>query len=118
MPVKHADAGTPVHVLQGLMGHASITTTREFYLQTAEANEREALAKYQALLDASGGKTCVWAGLRRDRRRPAFRNSRLIKNLLNRGDWTRFELFIEAVVEAQDFMVAEVKAILSRPDTR
>ncbi|HOW74103.1 MAG TPA: tyrosine-type recombinase/integrase [Phycisphaerae bacterium] len=56
---NHADAGTPVHVLQGLMGHASITTTREFYLQTADANEREALAKYQALLDSADGKTCV-----------------------------------------------------------
>ncbi|MBI1825428.1 MAG: tyrosine-type recombinase/integrase [Planctomycetes bacterium] len=39
---NHANAGTPLHVSQRLMGHTSITTTREFYLQAADANEREA----------------------------------------------------------------------------
>ncbi len=56
---NHADAGTPIHVLQHLMGHADITTTREFYLTTADANDRDALARYEALLDAQGRKTCV-----------------------------------------------------------
>jgi integrase len=56
---NHATAGTPMHVLQRLMGHASITTTREFYLKTADANEREALARYESILDAEPGKTCV-----------------------------------------------------------
>ncbi len=56
---NHADAGTPIHVLQGLMGHASITTTREFYLQAADANEREAQGRYEALLEAPTRKTCV-----------------------------------------------------------
>ena len=37
------------------MGHSSITTTREFYLQAADANERDATARYESLL----GKTCV-----------------------------------------------------------
>ena len=56
---NHANGGTAIHVLQGLMGHADITTTRKFYLQAADANEREAMARYESLLDASGGKTCV-----------------------------------------------------------
>lgn len=56
---NHANAGTPMHVLQGLMGHASITTTREFYLQCADANEREASARYEALLETCSKETCV-----------------------------------------------------------
>jgi len=56
---NHADAGTPIHVLQALMGHADITTTREFYLQASDANEREAMARYESLLNTSGSKTCV-----------------------------------------------------------
>lgn len=52
---NHADNGTPIHVLQRLMGHASITTTREYYLQAADANERDAIARYESQL----GKTCV-----------------------------------------------------------
>jgi len=56
---NHADAGTPMHVLQKLMGHASITTTRDFYLQTADANEREAAARYEAILKTASDETCV-----------------------------------------------------------
>lgn len=55
---NHANAGTPIHVLQRMMGHASITTTREFYLQAADANEREAVARYASILGNSE-KTCV-----------------------------------------------------------
>ncbi len=56
---NHANAGTPIHVLQHIMGHASITTTREFYLQTPDANERDALAKYEVILDYCEKKTVV-----------------------------------------------------------
>lgn len=57
---NHANAGTPIHVLQTLMGHASITTTREFYLQIADANERDALRRYEALIaPQKSDETCV-----------------------------------------------------------
>jgi integrase len=56
---NRANAGTPIHVLQSLMGHASITTTREFYLQAADANDRAALARYESLLKGPGPETCV-----------------------------------------------------------
>ena len=45
--------------IQTLLGHASITTTREFYLQAADANGRDALARYATLLDALAEETCV-----------------------------------------------------------
>ena len=54
---NHANAGTPLHVLQRLTGHASITTTREFYLQAADANERKAAARYESHLKDSAAKT-------------------------------------------------------------
>ena len=57
--LNHANAGTPIHVLQQLMGHSSITTTREFYLQAADANERDALTRYETLMDAHAEETCV-----------------------------------------------------------
>ena len=43
----------------GFMGHADITTTRDFYLQSADANEREAAARYEALMGDGGNETCV-----------------------------------------------------------
>lgn len=63
---NHANAGTPMHVLQGLMGHREITTTREFYLQAADANEREAAARYESLMSAGGNETCVGIAFYRD----------------------------------------------------
>ena len=56
---NHANAGTPLHVLQQLMGHSSITTTREFYLQAADANEQTARKQYEELLDGPSAETCV-----------------------------------------------------------
>jgi len=53
---NHANAGTPIHVLQRLMGHASITTAREFCLQQSDENEMAAVRRYEFLLS---GKTCV-----------------------------------------------------------
>ena len=47
---NHADKGTPLHVLQQLMGHSSITTTRAFYLRVSQGSEREAVARYEQLL--------------------------------------------------------------------
>lgn len=47
---NHADHGTPIHVLQHLMGHSSITTTREFYIRVADANEQAAVKLYERLL--------------------------------------------------------------------
>jgi integrase len=46
----HADNGTPIHVLQRLMGHSNITTTREFYIRVADANEEAAVKVYEQLL--------------------------------------------------------------------
>ena len=48
---NHADSGTPIHVLQQLMGHSSITTTREFYLHVDDANAQAATDRYERLLD-------------------------------------------------------------------
>ncbi len=56
---NHADAGTPIHVLQKLMGHASIATTRQFYVQHTDANDRDALRRYEAVMSAAVGKTDV-----------------------------------------------------------
>ena len=67
---NHADAGTPIHVLQSLMGHASITTTREFYLQAADANDRAAAARYEDLLGDPGAETCVRLLYEQDSVRP------------------------------------------------
>ena len=47
---NHADNGTPMHVLQKLMGHSDITTTREFYLRVGDASEREATDLMSRLL--------------------------------------------------------------------
>ncbi|MHC4674286.1 MAG: tyrosine-type recombinase/integrase [Planctomycetota bacterium] len=60
---NHADSGTPIHVLQQLMGHSSITTTREFYIRVSDANTQAAVARYEQLMvngaqmPASLGKT-------------------------------------------------------------
>ena len=53
---NHADAGTPIHVLQKLMGHASITTTRQYYLQATDANDVAALQRMDAIM-SSGRST-------------------------------------------------------------
>ena len=68
---NHANAGTPMHVLQGLLGHASITTTREFYLQAPDANDHAALARYEALLKDAGAETCVRPAYEQDSTHPA-----------------------------------------------
>ena len=67
---NHANAGTPIYVLQRLLGHASITTTREFYLQAADANERDAVARYETLLDTPATQTCVRIAYPPDSARP------------------------------------------------
>lgn len=63
---NHANAGTPIHVLQRLMGHASITTTREFYLQQSDENEKAAVRRYESLL---ADKTCVRLAYKGGKRR-------------------------------------------------
>jgi len=45
-----ADHGTPIHVLQQLMGYASIATTRTFYIRDTQGSEQEAAARYERLL--------------------------------------------------------------------
>lgn len=40
-----------IHVLQKLVGHATITTTREFYLSIGDASERGALDTMSKPLD-------------------------------------------------------------------
>jgi len=52
---NHAENGTPMHVLQQLMGHANITTTRAFYIQMGDASEQEAVARYEQLVAAPAG---------------------------------------------------------------
>lgn len=49
---NHAENGTPMHVLQQLMGHANIATTRTFYIQVGDASELEAVARYERLVAA------------------------------------------------------------------
>ena len=53
---NHADAGTPIHQLQRMMGHSKIETTRQFYIQHTDANYREAASRYEALMDAAQAK--------------------------------------------------------------
>ena len=47
---NHADNGTPLHVLQQLMGHSSIITTRVFYIRVGDASEQDAVRRYESLL--------------------------------------------------------------------
>ncbi|MBI3835653.1 MAG: site-specific integrase [Planctomycetes bacterium] len=49
---NHADNGTPMHVLQQLMGHSNIATTRAFYIQVADASERDAVTRFERLFAA------------------------------------------------------------------
>jgi len=53
---NHANHGTPSITLKALMGHASITTTEQFYLQASNENERAAARRYEGLLS---GENCV-----------------------------------------------------------
>jgi len=55
---NHANGGTPIHVLQQLMGHSSITTTREFYLHVDDANAQAAVARFEELV-ANKAKAAV-----------------------------------------------------------
>ena len=41
------------------MGHSSITTTREFYVQVADANERAAVDLYERVLAQHAGEGAV-----------------------------------------------------------
>ena len=47
---NHADHGTPAYLLQQLMGHANIATTREVHTQVSQGREREAAARNEQLL--------------------------------------------------------------------
>ena len=53
---NHADSGTPSATLKGLMGHSSITTTEQYYLQRSDENDKAATRRYEQLL---GWTTCV-----------------------------------------------------------
>ena len=41
------------------MGHSSITTTREFYIRAADANDRDALARHEAMMAGASPRTGV-----------------------------------------------------------
>ena len=57
---NHAYNGTPIHVLQQLMGHSSVATTREFYIHGADANTQAATDRYEELLSPEVAETaCV-----------------------------------------------------------
>jgi len=47
---NHADAGTPMATLKTLMGHSSITTTQQYYLQKSSESEVAAVKRYESLL--------------------------------------------------------------------
>ncbi len=51
----YAKNGIPLTLLQNLIGHASITTTRDFYLRVSDASEREATGRQGRLL---AGPSC------------------------------------------------------------
>ena len=53
---NHANNGTPSATLKTLMGHVSITTTENYYMQRSDEAEQAATRRYEALL---GGKTAV-----------------------------------------------------------
>ena len=50
---NHADNGTPMHVLQHLMGHSSISTTREFYIRVSDESTSAATERYGNLVPES-----------------------------------------------------------------
>ena len=52
---NHAENGTPMHVLQQLMGRSYIATTRTFYIRVVDAGELDAVARYERLLSAPAG---------------------------------------------------------------
>jgi integrase len=52
---NHADAGTPMATLKTLLGHSSIMTTQQFYLQKSSDSEVAAVKRYESLLP----KICV-----------------------------------------------------------
>ena len=70
-----------MRTLPKLMGHASITINREFYLQTADANDVAALARYENLLEAPGAKTCVKHAYERNSDHPGPSSTPLKCNL-------------------------------------
>lgn len=47
-----------MHVLQQLLGHSNIATTRTFYIRVAEAGELVSVACYERLLSAPEGAPC------------------------------------------------------------
>ena len=74
---NRADGGTPIHVVQQLMGPASIATTREFCIQVTQGSEQEAATRgewllMQAALESEGktdaGRCRDVAGMPIDRR--------------------------------------------------
>ena len=49
-----ANAGTPIQTLKKLMGHSSINTTMEFYLQSSDANEKKAVFELERIMGGVG----------------------------------------------------------------
>ena len=45
-----ANVGTPVQTLKTLMGHSSIQTTMEFYLQSSDENEKKAVFELDRIM--------------------------------------------------------------------
>ena len=45
-----ANAGTPVQTLKAMMGHSSIQTTMEYYLQSSDANEKKAVEQLDGIM--------------------------------------------------------------------
>ena len=51
-----------IHVLQELMGHSSITTTRGFYIHVNDANVRAATDRYEELVSRNTGRARIRSG--------------------------------------------------------
>ena len=54
-----ANLGTPVHTVKDLMGHSSITTTIQYYVQSIDENKKKAvqeLDKIMSLSDSGHGE--------------------------------------------------------------
>ena len=51
-----ANSNTPVQTLMKLMGHGSIQTTMEYYLQSSDANEKAAVEKLDRMMVGEGGR--------------------------------------------------------------
>jgi len=69
---NHTDSGTPMATLKEMMGHSSIQTTQQFYLQKSSDSEAAAVKRYESLLPQIDVKLTY--GRKKGRKGPSAEN--------------------------------------------